>query len=128
MALAPCVLVIDDDWDLLSLVRTALEMEGYVVQSAQNGMDALVLFERVRFPRPALVLTDLKMPLVHGWEFVRAFREQWGDAVPIVVMTGTSDLVPDELTTDVAAVLRKPFDLDMLLNIVAYHIRQPRPA
>lgn len=113
-----CVLVVDDDWDLLLMVRSALEAEGYNVLPALNGVDALVHVERRLAGQPALILTDLKMPLLHGWEFIRAFRTQWGDDVPIVVMTGGYETVPPELRQDVAAVLRKPFDVDKLVDTI----------
>jgi CheY-like chemotaxis protein len=125
------ILVVDDDLDALVMVQKALESEGYAVQPALDGIDALIQVERRFLGHIALILTDLRMPMQHGWEFIRSFRDQWGDEVPIVVMTGADDPVPAELKHDVAAVLHKPFDIDNLLATVARYYgkqRDPLPA
>jgi GAF domain-containing protein/DNA-binding response OmpR family regulator/anti-sigma regulatory factor (Ser/Thr protein kinase) len=78
-------LVVDDDADLRQLVRRILEREGYAVLEAENGRVAL---ERARETPPGLVVLDLTMPEMDGFEFVREFRahEAWR-AVPIIVVT-----------------------------------------
>jgi len=116
---APRILVVDDDLDTLLMIRSALEAEGYLVQPALNSVDALVHIEHRLAGRLALVLTDVRMPLQNGWDFIRALRELDESDVPVVVMTGTEDRIPRELVHDVAAVLRKPFDVDVLLASVA---------
>jgi GAF domain-containing protein/DNA-binding response OmpR family regulator len=79
------VLVVDDDADLRQLARRILEQEGHAVLEAENGRVAL---ERVREMPPDLVMLDLMMPEMDGFEFVREFRAQEASrAVPIIVVT-----------------------------------------
>jgi CheY-like chemotaxis protein len=79
------VLIVDDDAVLRQLLRRMLEPEGYVVVEAENGRVAL---ERLHDVSPSVVLLDLMMPEMDGFEFVTEFRrhETWR-AVPIVVIT-----------------------------------------
>jgi len=87
------VFVVDDDADLRQLARRILEREGYVVVEAENGRVAL---ERARETAPGLVVLDLMMPEMDGFEFVREFRAQEaGRAVPIIVVTA-KDLTDED--------------------------------
>ena len=87
------VLVVDDDADVRQLLRRMLEPEGYTVVEAENGRAAL---ERLRDVSPSVVLLDLMMPEMDGFEFVAEFRrhEAWR-AIPIVVITA-KDLSADD--------------------------------
>lgn len=108
------VLVVDDDPTILSTVQDILEMEGYPVVAAADGAEAL---RRAGEVRPSLVLLDMRMPGITGWEVARELRER-GIAVPILVMTAAQDarLWADQIGA--AGVLAKPFDLDDLLTAV----------
>ncbi len=79
------VLVVDDDPELRGLIRRVLEREGHTVIEAENGMIGLA---RARERQPGLVLLDLIMPEMDGFDFLEAFRreEAWR-AVPVVVVT-----------------------------------------
>ena len=87
------MLVVDDDVALRQLLRRMLEPEGYAVVEAENGRVAL---ERLRDVSPSLILLDLMMPEMDGFEFVAEFRrhEAWR-AIPIVVITAR-DLSRDD--------------------------------
>jgi CheY-like chemotaxis protein len=87
------VLVVDDDADLRTLVRRVLEREGYTVREAENGRIAL---ERVRESAPGVILLDLAMPEVDGFEVVAALQAEaaWR-TIPVVVVTG-KDLSAEE--------------------------------
>jgi CheY-like chemotaxis protein/anti-sigma regulatory factor (Ser/Thr protein kinase) len=87
------VLVVDDDAEVRQLFRRMLEPEGYTVVEAPNGRVAL---ERLRDMSPSVILLDLMMPEMDGFEFVAEFRrhEPWR-AIPIVVVTA-KDLSPDD--------------------------------
>jgi CheY-like chemotaxis protein len=87
------VLVVDDDVTLRQLLRRMLEPEGYTVVEAENGRVAL---DRLRQVSPSLILLDLMMPEMDGFEFVAEFRrhETWR-AIPIVVITAR-DLSRDD--------------------------------
>ena len=111
------VLVVEDDASILDVVRTALEAEGYSVCTATNGKEGL---ERVGECKPSLVLLDMRMPLVDGWQFARELKRLSID-VPIVVMTAAQNARRWAEEIDADAYLAKPFDLDDLLATVARH-------
>ncbi len=79
------VLVVEDEEDLRGLLRRILEREGYAVTEAENGRAALA---RAREAPPGLILLDLMMPEMDGFEFVTELRGQvWGRSIPIIVVT-----------------------------------------
>lgn len=80
------VLVVDDDAGCRSLVRTLLADAGYAVREAESGSDARAA---VRRDRPGLVILDVKLPDVSGYEMCREFRDEFGEALPIVFLSGT---------------------------------------
>jgi hypothetical protein len=87
------VLVVDDDEVLRELMRRTLQKEGYAVLEARNGKEAL---ERLRHTVPGLILLDLMMPEMDGFELVEALRhhEAWR-AIPVLVLTA-KDLTPED--------------------------------
>ena len=108
------ILVIDDDDAIRMTVADLLELEGYAVVTAVNGADGLSVLERTD---PALILLDMRMPVLDGWGFARALREQ-GRQVPVVVMTAAQDARRWAREIDAADVVPKPFDLVDLLSAV----------
>jgi two-component system chemotaxis response regulator CheY len=112
------VLVVDDDEAIRALLREALEDEGYAVQEAADGAQALGMLGRAR---PDAVLLDLMMPVLDGWGFLRAAATLPRAGLPIVVMSASSSLsaaAQELLGLGVRAWLPKPFDLDTLLGMV----------
>jgi two-component system chemotaxis response regulator CheY len=109
------VLVVDDEFAVREVVAMALDGEGYEVVTAPNGADALELARR---SHPAMVLLDMRMPIMNGWQFARAYRETPGPHAPIVVMTAAQD--PSAWARDIDAddFLSKPFDIDELYRVV----------
>jgi CheY-like chemotaxis protein len=111
------VLVADDDLDLRESLRLALELNGHEVDEARNGQEAL---ERLASEPPCVILLDLMMPIMDGWQFR---RRQLADpvlaAIPVVVISA----MPAELQRahELAAqrIFIKPFDYDELLETVA---------
>jgi CheY-like chemotaxis protein/anti-sigma regulatory factor (Ser/Thr protein kinase) len=101
------VLVVDDDPELRGLIRRVLEREGHSVMEAENGMIGLA---RARERQPGLVLLDLIMPAMDGFDFLEAFRgqEAWR-AVPVVVVTARDLTIEDRarLSGSVERVLHK---------------------
>ena len=81
------ILIIDDDPAIRTTVADILESEGYTVATAINGADGLQSLDRVD---PALVLLDMRMPILDGWGFARALRSR-GVQIPILVMTAAQD-------------------------------------
>jgi CheY-like chemotaxis protein len=110
----PRILVIDDDSDIREVVGEALEFAGYEVATAREGWEGLAL---CRSFRPTLILLDLMMPGMSGWEFRAAQqRDPLLSAIPVLVVTALGH-DPD---VSASAVLAKPFRLDDLLA----HVRR----
>lgn len=111
----PLVLAVDDAPDVLDTLRVALSEAGYRVSVATNGLEAL---RRIEEEKPKLILIDMKMPVMDGWEFVSEFRNRYGRSVPITVMTAAEDskLRADQVGAD--SYLGKPFDLSELYEVV----------
>jgi len=115
----PLVFVVDDDEDTRSCVCAVLLEEGYDVESAKNGRDALEQLKKIG--RPNLILLDLMMPVMSGWDVLEELRTNPTFAsLPIVVFTAAGDAgeggVNDRTLN--RPVLRKPIDLDLLLEMV----------
>lgn len=108
------ILVIDDDPSILSTVGDVLEFEGYPVARASNGAEALMLIERMV---PRLIILDMRMPVVDGWEFAARLKERRIE-VPIVVMTAARDAQKWAREIGAASYLAKPFDLAELFEAV----------
>lgn len=118
------VLFVDDDPDLREAVHMMLDLAGYEVRCVENGERAL---DAVAEKMPAVVLLDMLMPVMNGWDCAAALRARYGPNVPIVVVTAAEHARARAAQIGgVADVLRKPFDMDDLLGIVARYV--PRKA
>lgn len=109
------VLVVEDDVDIRSMIELTLAAEGHEVLSAANGAEALAQLRRASAD---LVLLDLKMPVMDGWEFARRYRDSGGEA-PIVILSAAPDAERHVREIGARQALGKPFDLDALVAIVA---------
>jgi len=109
----PSVLVVDDDSDVRASVAQILEMEGFDVDTAINGQEAL---DKLRAgAQPGVVLLDLMMPVMNGLELLTQLRaEPELRAPPIIVISANRGYEADDL--GVFAIVRKPFDIDHLLD------------
>lgn len=116
------VLVVDDEQDIVNVIRLALEGEGYQVEVARNGSQALQTVER---RRPDLILLDVNMPGVDGWEVLNQLRAAAGTQTPVVVMTAGYDAQAQALDSGAQGYLGKPFELDDLFGAVQAHIGLP---
>ncbi len=115
---ADTILVVDDDPAILSTVADILEFEGYKVEVAANGAEGLRVLERVR---PKLVLLDMRMPILDGWDFARALRDR-GITLPILVMTAAQDARRWAQEIGAAGYVSKPFELlDLLSAVASFH-------
>ena len=108
------ILVVDDDPSILTTISEVRDLEGYPVQTATNGAEALRAVERAR---PSLILLDMRMPVLDGWGFARALQER-GVKLPILVMTAAQNARrwAEEIGAD--GHIAKPFDLPDLLDAV----------
>ncbi len=109
------VLIVDDDPNIVGFVKLLLETEGYSVITARNGREAL---EEVRMHDPKVVLLDMVMPVMDGWEFSRELRSDGHRDLAIVVMSASVDARKTCDQIGAHGYLAKPFDLDHLLSCV----------
>lgn len=108
------VLIVDDEPDIRATVSAMLEIEGYRVDEAINGADALrVLEDRT----PDLILLDMRMPVLDGWGFANELRQR-GHRTPIVVMTAARDAARWASEIAASAFVAKPFGFDDLISAV----------
>jgi two-component system, chemotaxis family, chemotaxis protein CheY len=110
------VLVVDDDEAIREWVAIILADEGYTVETAGDGDEAL---DRVEAKSPALILLDIRMPRMNGLEFAAAYRELPGPHAPIVVMTAGRDAQQRAREVGADGYLAKPFDLDDVVAAVS---------
>jgi CheY-like chemotaxis protein len=108
------ILVVDDDPDILDMLREALEGAGHRVVTARDGVEAL---ERLRTGRPSLIFLDMRMPRMDGWEFARAARER-GNTAPVVVITAAGDARAWAKEISAESYIAKPFTISQLLGVV----------
>ena len=118
----PRVLIVDDEEDIRSLMASILRMHGYQVDLAADGAAALALLRDGS--HPALILLDLMMPGVNGWELLDQLH---ADAklrtIPVVLVSGAGDLETRAVSLGAAGYLRKPFDLESLVAAVSSGFR-----
>ena len=119
MAEGKAVLVVEDDPAMRELVEVVLVDAGYPVRTAADGQAAL---ERVAQELPGVILLDMRMPRMNGWEFARAFRAQYDRRTPIVVLTAAPDAGQRAREIQAEGYLGKPFELDDLLRTVERYV------
>jgi CheY-like chemotaxis protein len=109
------VLIVEDDADLREMMAQLLTLEGYGTATASNGREALRLLHEAEVPK--VILLDLMMPVMDGWEFRRQQRADPSIAeLPVIVL---SALDPNRASNLAAsAFLKKPLDFDRLLQLV----------
>lgn len=123
-ALAPRVLVIDDDPVLLRSLARLLKAHGLDVATAGNGREGLAIFRKIS---PAVVLTDILMPIMDGTRTITAIRRERPD-VKIIAMSGgslTSDFLAMAKKLGADNALEKPFDVSVLVAMIRRHLRPP---
>lgn len=119
------ILVVDDDADLRELLAEALTSLGYAVEQAENGRVALNTLEE---HLPALVLLDLKMPIMSGWAVLEALKNMPHAAgIPVLVISAYGFEWEAELI-GAAGYIGKPVDIDALRAKVHSLVGLPRPA
>jgi len=115
------VLVVDDEEHIIELARMYLEQEGFTVEGARDGAEAL---EKIRTLKPALIVLDLMLPEVDGWDVCRRTRAE--SEVPIIMLTARSDDVDKIVGLELGAddYLTKPFNLRELVARVKAILRR----
>jgi CheY-like chemotaxis protein len=114
------VLIVEDDDDLREMMAHMLTIEGFDASTVANGREALEYLQHA--VRPHVILLDLMMPVMDGWEFRRQQKADPDLApVPVIVLSALDQ--SRAATVDAAAFLKKPLDFDRLLELVRQHCR-----
>jgi CheY-like chemotaxis protein len=114
------ILIVEDDWDIRDVLTQVLEYEGYEVDAAGNGREAIEYLET--HPRPGLILLDLMMPVMDGWQF-RAEQQRHAEwsTIPVVILSADGNAYQKAATIRAAGYLKKPVELETLLDTVSRH-------
>jgi CheY-like chemotaxis protein len=108
------VLIVEDDSDIRHSIARLIEDEGYLVMTARNGAEAIEVLKRAR---PCIVLLDLMMPIMDGWQVVGVMSaDEFLKSIPVVVTSAFAAHAP--LEPPVARVLSKPLDTAKLLAAI----------
>lgn len=115
------ILVIEDDPDVRSMISIMLNIEGYHVDTAENGREAL---EKLRGGAdPDLILVDLMMPVMNGWQFrAEQVRDPDFAQIPAIVISGGDRVAEHTRALGATDYLRKPIDLEVLLATVQRYV------
>jgi len=110
----PLVLVVDDDDRLREFMRVNLELEGYTVREASSGEEAL---DAIEDQAPALVLLDVVMPGIDGWQMLQRMQERHG-SIPVIMFSGQVDstVASDAEQRGARGFIGKPFDPHQLIE------------
>ncbi|MFN3652673.1 MAG: sensor histidine kinase [Armatimonadota bacterium] len=119
------ILLVDDDRAVRESMAELLVEFGHDVVTAANGQEALELLREI--PRPALILLDLTMPVMDGWEFQRRLKSMGpaGD-IPVIILSALGDLECDPIAAQVTACYDKPVDPRALLGTMAAVLERER--
>jgi CheY-like chemotaxis protein len=114
------VLIVEDDEDLREMMAQLLTLEGFQTATVANGREALEYLHEAA--KPDIILLDLMMPVMDGWEFRRQQQADPAIApVPVIVLSALDQ--NRAATLDATAFLKKPLDFDRLLSLVRAHCR-----
>ena len=106
------VLVIDDDDAVCELLRETLSDEGYAVATVPHGAAAL---ELVKHHGPAVILLDLRMPIMDGWSFAEQYRRVAKPPASLILISAIKDIEESAKRIGASAYIRKPFELDEVI-------------
>ena len=117
------ILLVEDDYDIRESMKEVLEDEGYIVDAAVDGLDALAQL-RAAEQLPQLILLDLMMPRMNGLELHRELAKvpAWA-AIPVVVLSADADVRNKARALMAQAFLQKPIQLSALFETVAHALR-----
>lgn len=122
-----CILIVEDNYATRTALSTLLRDEGYPVECAANGQEALLRMNGGL--SPCLILLDLVMPCMDGWQFCEELaRDPKRAAIPFVLLSGVHEVGESKLGRAAVAVFPKPVDFDALLATVARYCESAAPA
>lgn len=120
------ILIVEDERDAREALKDILEIEGFNVVTAENGREGLELLKTAE--EPCLILLDLMMPVMNGWEFLEALRLQEQHVlatIPVVVVSAIADLtaVQQEYNCEY---MKKPVNVPSLVSLAHQYCKAPR--
>jgi CheY-like chemotaxis protein len=116
-AVAHCpVLIVEDDVELRDMMAQLLTLEGFVATAVANGREALEYLGRGN--RPDIILLDLMMPVMDGWQFVAELEHRGRRDVPLLILSADRSVQGHAQQLRASGHLAKPFDLEELLGKV----------
>ncbi|HVH40751.1 MAG TPA: response regulator [Labilithrix sp.] len=115
------VLIVEDDASLRELLAMMLEGEGLSVETAANGKEALEVLAR---RPPGVILLDMRMPIMDGWQFCREMDRRGGRRPAVVVVTAATDPATRAREVRADAWLSKPFDRETLVALIHRMVRK----
>lgn len=119
------ILAVDDESDVLLIIKTALFSEGYNVFTATNGPDAIAIAQD---EKPDLIILDMMMPEMNGFEVLKCLRESEDtETIPVIMLTGVSDKskIREALESGIDYYIVKPFEFHDLLSKVKIVLSGP---
>lgn len=114
------ILVVEDDKSMMEAVALILRYEGYEVMTALNGHRAIEAIDN--YCMPDLILLDMVMPEMNGWEFVACYEQKYHHRAPVILVTGAADPAQRAVDVQAAGYIEKPYEIDALLSIVKSNI------
>jgi len=124
------ILIVEDNSDIRETIEDVLKMEGYIAYAVSNGREALQAMKHI--DGPSLILLDMMMPLMNGWEFMEAQKQNAKFAnLPVIVISALSAetaLRDGDSLVKAQGFIRKPLDLETLLNVVKVYCDAPSDA
>lgn len=116
------ILIVDDDEAIRSLLQVTLSSARFELAIAANGAQALKVVDNWQ---PNLILLDMRMPIMDGWQFIQAYRQMPPPFAAIVILTASldSERIRQQVAADAA--LLKPFSPDTILDVVMRFLRKP---
>lgn len=119
----PCrhILLIEDEPDLRETLKELLELVGFTVETAANGREGLHKLDSAG--RPCLIMLDLMMPVMNGWQFLEALKKDPRHdhaGIPVVVVSAALDMLDIQAQYGCRSLI-KPVDVDKLLDMVHEH-------
>ncbi len=114
------ILIVEDDPELRECMQSLLELNGYAVETACDGVEALGSLRRGL--HPCVILLDLMMPGMDGFQFVNEKRQLPRlSQIPVIIYSGHYDAKANAARLGASAYLQKPFDVENFLNLVRHH-------
>jgi len=117
------LMVVEDDIHIRTIISEVLESEGYIVNEASNGEEALASVSK---HSPDLILLDLQMPVMSGWTFMSEIQRK-GTKVPVIIVSAQVSSIDQAKKLGAVDCLGKPFEIDDLLDKVARYCKPLPP-